>query len=371
MSKLHGIERAPEERVNWKTSFPFFLVHVLALVGTLVTGITMTAFVLFLVMFWGRMFFITAGYHRYFSHRSYKLGRGMQLVMAFGGGMAAQKGALWWASHHRNHHRYSDTELDLHSPQKGFWWSHVGWILCDKNNAWDEDGIRDFAKFPELRFLTKHDWIPPWTAGVAAYLIGGWSGLVFGFLGSTVLLWHSTFFINSLAHVMGRRRYATTDTSRNSALLAVLTMGEGWHNNHHYYQASCRQGFYWWEWDPSYYVLKGLSFVGLAKDIKEPPARVKTAARVRDGQFDMGMFKAYWGKAGAALHNVRLHRHSDDEVAELSASDPELATRRQELEELIARNRAALAEHVAHAMAAAEELGRLTRRQDRQAGTID
>ncbi|MEZ5139786.1 MAG: acyl-CoA desaturase [Acidimicrobiales bacterium] len=367
---LHGIERAPDERVNWKTSFPFLLIHALVLLS-FVTGVTPTAIAIFLVLFWGRMFFITAGYHRYFSHRSYKLGRGMQFVMAFGGGMAAQKGALWWASHHRNHHRYSDTELDLHSPQKGFWWSHVGWILCDKNNAWDEDGIRDFAKFPELRFLTKHDWIPPWTAGVAAYLIGGWSGLVFGFLGSTVLLWHSTFFINSLAHVMGRRRYATTDTSRNSALLAVLTMGEGWHNNHHYYQASCRQGFYWWEWDPSYYVIRVLGFVGLAKEIKEPPLRVKTAARVRDGQFDMGMFKNYWAKAGAALHNVRLHHRSDDEVAALVDTDPELATRRQELEELIARNRAALAEHVAHAMAAAEELGRLTRRQERQAGVVD
>ena len=366
---LHGIERAPDEHINWKTSIPFLLIHALVLL-TFVTGITPTAAIIFAVMFWGRMFFITAGYHRYFSHRSYKLGRGMQLVMAFGGGMAAQKGALWWASHHRNHHRYSDTDQDLHSPQKGFWWSHVGWILCDKNNDWNEDDIRDFAKFPELRFLTKNDWIPIWFGAMMCFLIGGWSGLVFGFFASTVLLWHCTFFVNSLAHVMGRRRYATTDTSRNSAIIAFLTMGEGWHNNHHYYQASCRQGFYWWEWDPSYYVLKGLSFVGLVKDIKEPPVRVKTAARVRDGQFDMGMFKAYWGKAGAALHNVRLTRQSDD-VDTLAVTDPELATHRQELDELIARNRAALAEHVAHAMAAAEELGRLTRRQNRQTGVID
>jgi stearoyl-CoA desaturase (delta-9 desaturase) len=368
--KLHGIERAPDERVNWKTSFPFFLVHALVLLS-FVTGVDWTAAAIFLVMYWGRMFFITAGYHRYFSHRSYKLNRGMQFVMAFGGGMSAQKGALWWASHHRNHHRYSDTELDLHSPQKGFWWSHVGWILCDKNNGWDAEGIRDFNKFPELRFLNKHDWIPPWVAGVSCYLIGGWSGLVFGFLGSTVLLWHSTFFINSLAHVMGRRRYATTDTSRNSAMLAFLTLGEGWHNNHHYYQASARQGFFWWEVDVSYYVLKGLSFVGLVKDLKEPPARVKTAARVRDGQFDMGMFKAYWGKAGAALHNVRLHKTDESDAAILLASDPELATRREHLEELIAQNRAALADHVANALAHAEELGRLTRTQERQAGVID
>jgi hypothetical protein len=166
LSVVHGIERAPEERVNWKTSFPFFLVHALVLLSFW-TGVTRTAVVIFLVLFWGRMFFITGGYHRYFSHRSYKTNRVFQFILAFGGGAAAQKGALWWASHHRNHHRYSDTELDLHSPQKGFWWSHVGWILCDKNNGWEPDDIRDFNKFPELRFLNKNDWIPPWTVGVA------------------------------------------------------------------------------------------------------------------------------------------------------------------------------------------------------------
>jgi len=169
---------------------------------------------------------------------------------------------------------------------------------------------------------------------------------------------------------VGRRRYATTDTSRNSAMLAFLTLGEGWHNNHHYFQSSCRQGFYWWEVDVSYYVIRVLGFLHLAHDIKEPPARVKAAARVRDGQFDQGMFKAYWGKAGAALHNVRLHKTHDVDPALLEA-DPELATRREQLEELIAQNRAALAEHVANALAHAEELGRLTRRQERQAGTID
>ncbi|MEO6629385.1 MAG: acyl-CoA desaturase [Aquihabitans sp.] len=367
---VHGIERAPDERVNWKTSFPFLLVHAIVLLS-FVTGVTATSLVLFLVLYWVRMFFITAGYHRYFSHRAYKLGRGMQFLMAFGGGTSAQKGALWWAGHHRNHHRYSDTELDLHSPQKGFWWSHVGWILCDKNSDWDADGIRDFAKFPELRFLTKNDWIPPWTLGIASYFIAGWSGVVFSFLGSTVFLWHSTFFVNSLAHVMGRRRYATTDTSRNSALIAFLTLGEGWHNNHHYYQASARQGFFWWEIDITYYVLKGLSYVGLVKDMKEPPARVKSAARIRDGQFDMGMFKAHWAKAGAALANVRAHGRGTEIDPMLLESDPELASRREQLEELIATNRAALHEHVQTALAHAEELGRLSRRQERQIGITD
>ena len=183
-----------------------------------------------------------------------------------------------------------------------------------------------------------------------------------------MLLWHSTFFVNSLAHVMGRRRYATTDTSRNSVLIAILTMGEGWHNNHHYYQASCRQGFFWWEIDPTYYVLKGLSFVGLVKDLKEPPARVKTAARVRDGSFDHGMFRAHWAKATAALGKVRP---SEAGLDTLDVTDPELATRRDQLEELIASNREALQEHIANALAHAEELGRLSRRHDRQTAVTD
>ena len=367
----HGIERAPDERVNWPASIPFFLVHLLVLMS-FVTGVTMTAVVIFLVLYWGRMFFITAGYHRYFAHRSYKLNRGMQFVMAFGGAASAQKGPLWWAGHHRNHHRYSDTDLDLHSPLKGFWWSHVGWILCDKNKDYDPDGIRDFAKYPELRFLTKHDWVAPWATGIISYVIGGWSGLVFGFLGSTVLLWHCTFFVNSLAHVMGRRRYATTDTSRNSAVVAFLTLGEGWHNNHHYFQASARQGFFWWEVDVTYYILRGLSFVGLVKDLKQPPARIKAAARVRDGSFDTGMFKSHWAKAGAALANVRPGTHKAPALdALLVEADPEVHGRRDQLEELIATNRAALQEHVATALAHAEELGRLSRRQARQGAVTD
>ena len=194
-------------------------------------------------------------------------------MLAFGGGTAVQKGVLWWAGHHRHHHRYSDTERDIHSPRKGFWWSHVGWIVCDKYNETLYDNIKDFAKYPELRWLNKHDWVPPWTLGVACFLIGGWPGLFVGFFLSTVLLWHGTFTINSLAHVFGRRRYDTADTSRNSFLLALITLGEGWHNNHHHYPASARQGFFWWEIDVTYYMLKMLSWVGIVRDLKQPPAR--------------------------------------------------------------------------------------------------
>jgi stearoyl-CoA desaturase (delta-9 desaturase) len=268
-----SISRAADERVNWAHSIPFFLVHVLCL-AVVFTGITRTALILFVLMFFGRAFFVTAAYHRYFSHKSYKLNRFWQFVFAFMAQASAQKGVLWWASNHRVHHRYSDTDRDLHSPLKGFWWSHVGWILADKYKPTDLDGIKDFARFPELRILNKHDWIAPWTFGVAAYLIGGWSGLVVGFFWSTVLLWHTTFLVNSASHVFGRRRYETDDTSRNSFLIALVTGGEGWHNNHHHYQASCRQGFFWWELDPTWYGLKVLSWIGIVRDLKVPPERV-------------------------------------------------------------------------------------------------
>jgi stearoyl-CoA desaturase (delta-9 desaturase) len=269
-----SLGRAPDERVNWVSSIPFFLIHV-ACLAAFFTGVTVTSIVLCLGLFWARMFFITAGYHRYFAHKSYKLGRVSQFVMAFGAETSAQKGALWWAAHHRDHHRFSDTDKDIHSPRKGFWWSHVGWILCDRYGPTKYDGIKDFARYPELVWLNKHDWIAPWSLAVVCYLIGGWSGLVVGFFWSTVLLWHATFTVNSVAHVFGRRRYDTTDTSRNSLLVALLTGGEGWHNNHHHYPSSARQGFFWWEIDVTYYGLKALSWVGIVKDLRRPPERVR------------------------------------------------------------------------------------------------
>ena len=396
MSTTHAIERADDERVNWVSSIPMFLIHGLCLLAVF-TGVTWKALALCFVLYFGRMWFITAGYHRYFSHRSYKTSRAFQFVLAFGGGSAAQKGALWWASHHRDHHRFSDTDRDVHSPLKGFWWSHIGWILCDKYKGWDPDSIKDFNKFPELRFITKHDWIPPWTVAIASYLIAGWPGLIVGFFWSTVLLWHGTFTVNSLAHVMGRRRYATTDTSRNSALIALWTGGEGWHNNHHYYQAAARNGFFWWEYDPTYYVLKVLSWFRIVRDLKVPPARVLKGARVREGSFDVGMFKAHWGKASAALlaHTRWADRDraedgstvdaaaelaavraaldaadgdadpvpSDAALLAVDAADAESPTVRENLTDQMHASRAALEESVRNAMRAAEDLAQLSRRQ--------
>jgi stearoyl-CoA desaturase (delta-9 desaturase) len=206
----------------------------------------------------------------------------------------------------------------VHSPLRGFWWSHVGWILCDKYNDTEFDRIRDFAKYPELRFLNRYDFIAPWTLAIASFLIAGLPGLFTGFFLSTVFLWHNTFMINSLAHVFGRRRYATEDTSRNNALLALATFGEGWHNNHHAYQASSRNGFFWWEIDVTYYVLKGLSWLHVVRDLKVPSAEVKYGNWVRDGSFDIGMFKANWAKAAAAVANTQTS--IGDRVRERKAS---------------------------------------------------
>src|SRR5690242_10595875 len=188
---------------------------------------------------------------------------------------SGQKGVLWWAAHHRHHHRFSDQEDDLHSPTLfGFFWSHVGWIISDKYNDTRIEYIADFAKYPELRWLNKYHLVPPAALGVVLWLIGGWPLFIWGFCLSTVLLWHDTFTINSLSHLFGSRRYETTDQSRNNWLLALLTMGEGWHNNHHAYQASVRQGFRWWEYDPTYYALRILSWFGLVWDLHLPPRAV-------------------------------------------------------------------------------------------------
>jgi stearoyl-CoA desaturase (Delta-9 desaturase) len=355
-----------DERLNPLTSIPFLVIHLLPLLAVF-TGVTLRAVILGVVLFVGRMFFITAGYHRYFAHRSYKLGRVAQFVMAFGGGTAAQKGALWWASHHRDHHRWSDSDRDVHSPQRGFWWSHVGWILCDRFSETDLDRIRDFARFPELRWLNKWDFVPPWTLGIASYLIAGWSGVLIGFFASTVLLWHATFTVNSLAHLMGRRRYATEDTSRNSALIALWTLGEGWHNNHHYYPASARQGFYWWEIDISYYVLRALSWVGIVRDLRVPPAGVKAANRIDQGSFDIGMFRSHWAKASGAVHAAQASVGQRVSDRRSDAADA-LGVKRAAIETNLAARKESLEGFVHHSLESAEELARLSRRSERELG---
>ena len=279
---------APDQKIDWVKSIPFLVVHALA-VGAFFLDFGWTEVALCIGLYYVRMFFITAGFHRYFSHRSYKMGRVMQFLMALGGTTSTQKGVLWWAGHHRHHHRHSDQPDDVHSPKRGLIWSHVGWILCTKYDETPWEKIKDFAKYPELRWLNRYHLVPPVALAVLLFAIGGWSWLFWGYFLSTVLLWHGTFTINSLMHLWGRRRFVTTDTSRNSMLLALITNGEGWHNNHHYYHSTANQGFYWWEIDLSYYVLKVMSWLGLVHDLRTPSQAVLERNRIADGHHDVGM----------------------------------------------------------------------------------
>src|SRR5579864_7728957 len=260
--------------IIYPSTLPFIGLH-LACIAAIWTGITWQAVAICLVLYWLRIFSIGAGYHRYFSHRSFSTSRAFQLVLAVLSQSTAQKSVLWWAAKHRHHHLHSDTIHDVHSPRHlGFFHSHVGWIFTRKHHTTDLSKVGDFTRYRERLWLHRFEIMPAVCLGTLCFLIGGWSGLVVGFCWSTVLVYHATFCINSLAHVRGRKRYVTGDDSRNNWFLALFTMGEGWHNNHHACQSSVRQGFKWWEYDLTYYVLKLLSWIRVVWDLKTPPRAV-------------------------------------------------------------------------------------------------
>jgi stearoyl-CoA desaturase (delta-9 desaturase) len=260
---------------------PFFFGLHLGCLAVFFVPATTPAVVMFFAFYMMRVWALTAGYHRYFAHRSYKTSRWFQFVIALMGCTAAQKGPMWWAGHHRIHHQHSDQEGDPHSPIiNSVWWSHVGWVIDREQTFVVWDRMKDWHKYPELKWLERFNLLPAVLLGVASYLIGGVSGLVWGFVLSTVCVYHSTFLVNSLCHLMGYRRYNTTDKSRNNWLVAILTFGEGWHNNHHHYPSSARQGFTWWEVDISYIVLRGLKVLGLVWDIREPTPRALAKDRI-------------------------------------------------------------------------------------------
>ena len=357
--------RVEQDRPNWPRSVPFLAFHLVPLLA-IWTGVSLRAVVLAVASYIVRMFFITGGYHRYFSHRSFKAPRLVQAFLAFGGTTALQKGPLWWAAHHRAHHRFSDTVDDVHSPLMGFWHSHMGWIMSDRHKGTDLNAVKDLARFPELRLIERFAWVGPLLLAVASFLVAGWSGLVVGFFLSTVVLWHGTFTVNSLAHVMGRRRYATTDTSRNSAMVAFLTGGEGWHNNHHHYPLSARQGFFWWELDPTWYVLKGMEALHLVSDLRVPPPEVRSASLVRTGCLDVGMVRSHWTKAAAAVagSRVTLGHSVHDGVASVGGA---IAGTRAGVEAKLAAEREALEAGVATCLTAVDSYGRLLRQGRRSA----
>ncbi len=284
-------------RIDWPRVLPFIAIHV-ACLGAFLTGVSKTAVAVAVLLFVVRMFAITAFYHRYFSHRAFRTTRAAQFAFALLGASAVQRGPLWWAAHHRHHHVHADRPDDCHSPiQHGFLWSHCGWFLARENFATRAALVPDLTRFPELRWLDRYDAAVPVALALGLYALGtwlehtppglgtdGWQLVVWGFCISTVVLWHSTFAINSFAHRFGTRRYATRDGSRNNAWLALLTLGEGWHNNHHRYPAAARQGFFWWEIDLSWYGLRLLAALGLVSDLRPVPDAIRDSHRVRPAE---------------------------------------------------------------------------------------
>lgn len=279
--------RAQPDRMDPIRFLPIIFVH-LGCLGVFFVGWSWTAVAIAFGFYFLRMFAITGFYHRYFSHRSFSTSRPLQFVFAFLGNTAGQRGALWWAAHHRHHHQHSDDEHDAHSPvSRSFFWSHVGWVTNPRNFPTNYKVVKDLTKFPELVWLNRFDQIAPllflgMTFGLGVALNALWPNLgtsggqilVWGFFISTSLLFHGTFSINSLSHKFGTQRYDTGDDSRNNFWLALITLGEGWHNNHHRYMNSTRQGFFWWEVDITFYLLKMLSFTGLIWDLRPVPAAI-------------------------------------------------------------------------------------------------
>ena len=288
------LDEARADRIDWLRALPFIALH-LACLAVFQVGWSWFAIGVAVALYAVRMFALTGFYHRYFSHKAFRTSRVVQFVFAAIGATCVQRGPLWWAAHHREHHRHTDTPQDPHSPRhKGFWWSHMGWFLTPRGFRTQWDSIPDLKRFPELRFLDRFDILLPVLLAVGLYQLGAWLEtaypslgtdgpqlLVWGFFVSTVVLFHATVTINSLAHRFGSRRFDTADDSRNNGWLALITFGEGWHNNHHHFPGSARQGFRWWEYDMTWYILKVMSWCGLVRDLKPLPAGLARPRRSR------------------------------------------------------------------------------------------
>lgn len=365
--------------IIYPQTIPFVLVHLVG-IAAIWTGVSRTAAIICVVLYVVRMFGVTAGYHRYFSHRSFKTSRVGQFLLALLAQSSAQRGILWWAAKHRHHHKHSDTELDVHSPRhRGFLYAHVGWIFTPQHDETDYDAIPDLTKYPELVWLNEHPYLPATALAVACFLLAGWGGLIVGFFWSTVLLYHGTFFINSLAHVHGNQRYVTGDDSRNNWWLAIITLGEGWHNNHHAYQRSTRQGFRWYEFDPTFYVLSAMSWMRLTWDLGKPPEDVvrnerrlgraivekvahqlaasfaaesiaarlhESAPMIQELRARVAAGQARMKELEASLH-VDLHLPHFPTVAEVRARAAELMPDTISMDEIVTRARELIAQRVA------------------------
>ena len=291
---VEDTEPEDKKRVDWFRIIPFAFLHAMCLLVFYV-GWSPVAVIVGTALLMIRIFAVTGFYHRYFSHKSYKTNRFWQFVFAVMGNSSVQRGPLWWAAHHRHHHKFTDQPVDVHSPrQHGFWWSHIGWITSKENFPTKKKYVKEWLKYPELRWINRYDTVIPVLLAISLYVLGfiletyapglgtsGWQMVVWGFFISTTLLFHLTATINSIDHLIGSKRYQTPDTSRNNVILAILTMGEGWHNNHHHYAVTAKQGFFWWEIDMTYYILVFMSWLGIVWDLRPVPDRIRNSHKAK------------------------------------------------------------------------------------------
>ncbi|HSH46720.1 MAG TPA: fatty acid desaturase [Longimicrobiales bacterium] len=332
--------------IIYPATIPFLIVHLSAF-AAIWTGVSLSMVLLCLGLYAVRMIIVTAGYHRYFSHRSFKTSRVGQFILAFLAQTSLQRGVIWWAAIHRHHHKHSDTELDVHSPvHRSFLYSHVGWIFSNRDDTPDYSTVQDLMKYPELRWLEKNHHTPWFIMAALFFFLGGAEALVVGWIWSTVLLYHGSFSINSLAHVHGKQRYVTGDDSRNNWWLAIITMGEGWHNNHHAYQSSTRQGFRWYEFDVTYYTLKVLSWFRIVWDLRSPPEEIVNNER-RLGRKVVEQVAHQLAESFPVDRMAAQVQAAWDQIPDLQEVRRDLATRADSARERAGEARTYLAERLA------------------------
>ncbi len=270
------------QRLNWLTTVVLILLHMGAVAALFMFSwrvLAVTAFLYWMTIGLG----ISMGYHRLHTHRSYRVPLLLEYFFAVCGSLTLEGGPIFWVATHRLHHQKSDLPGDPHSPRDGAWWSHVGWILLGETNHNNTRVLSkyapDLAKHKFYVWLNNYHWVPLTVLGVLLFAIGGlplflWAGCL-----RVVVGLHSTWLVNSATHMWGRRRFETRDDSRNSWWVALLTFGEGWHNNHHAHPTSARHGLAWYEIDHSWILISIFRFFGIAKSVKVASITSDAAAR--------------------------------------------------------------------------------------------
>jgi stearoyl-CoA desaturase (delta-9 desaturase) len=261
---------AKDERLNWTTTIVMILFHLGAVAALFV--FSWKAFAVAVFLYWMTVGLgISLGYHRLHTHRSYKTPKLLEYFFAVCGASTLEGGPIFWVATHRIHHQKSDHEGDPHSPRDGAWWSHVGWILLGEakhnNTRLLSKYAPDLAKDPFYVWLNNYHWVPVLVLAVILYATGGIPFVLWGICMRIVVGLHATWLVNSATHMWGSRRFDTHDDSKNNWWVALLTFGEGWHNNHHAHPTSARHGLAWYEVDISWISLKVMKFLGIAKSV--------------------------------------------------------------------------------------------------------